>query len=121
MTVTMTEPINCTTSPAESTPKDWRVTPDGSVPVADVVKSAGVPHAAVDYAVRLGLVDVTAQHGQGRRRYIATSDGLLILAAAALALAAGVALVSMLRAMKATGAMVSANALTIPLNLQGRN
>jgi hypothetical protein len=83
------------------------VTPEGTVPVADVVKSAGVPHGAVDYPVRLGLVEVVNQHGQGRRRYITAEDGLMILAAAAFALAAGVALAAVLRGIKATGAVLT--------------
>lgn len=95
-------------------PEDWRVTSDGTVPVADVVRSAGVPHGAIDYPVRLGLIDVTGQHGQGRRRYIRVEDGLMILAAAALAVAAGVTLVAILKAMKATGAQITPSGLTIP-------
>jgi hypothetical protein len=74
-------------------PADWRVTSDGTVPVADVVRSAGVPHGAIDYPVRLGLI---------------------VLAAAALAMAAGVALVAILKAMKTTGAQITPSGLTIP-------
>jgi hypothetical protein len=63
---------------------------------------------------------VVEQGGHGRTRYIPIAEALLLVAAAALALAAGVALAQMYRAMKATGATVSADALTIPLNLRGR-
>lgn len=95
-------------------PKGWRVT-DGTVPVADVVRSAGVPHAAIDHPVRLGLVEVVKQHGQGNRRYIRVEDGLMLMAAAALALSCGVALVVMVRAIKATGATIGPAGLTFPL------
>ncbi|MCW2901856.1 MAG: hypothetical protein JWO67_4121 [Streptosporangiaceae bacterium] len=117
MTATKTKTaVSESTTPRPSAPEGWRVTPEGSVPVADVVRSAHVPHSAVDYAIRLGLVDVLDQHGQGRRRYIAASDGLLILAAAALALSAGVALAAMLRAIKSTGATaVSPQGLTLTI------
>lgn len=98
-------------------PKGWRVSPEGAVPVADVVRSAGVSHSSVDYVVRLGLVDVVDQRGTGRRRYISVEDGLLIMAAAALAVAAGVALAAMFRAVKAQGATVTPGNITIPLNL----
>lgn len=90
-------------------PENWRVTPEGTVPVADVVRSAGVSPNIVDYPVRLGLVEVVDQHGQGRRRYIRADDGMLILSALAVALAAGVALAAILRGIRATGAV-----LTVP-------
>jgi hypothetical protein len=101
-----------TTVDAARYPTGWRVTPEGTVPVADVVRSVqskGLGHNQVDYPVRLGLVEVVNQHGQGRRRYIRAEDGLLILACAAVAMAAGVALAAILRGIRATGAQ-----LTVP-------
>jgi hypothetical protein len=96
-------------------PSEWGAGPDGTVPVADVVRSAGVPHGAVDYTIRLGLVPVHAQFGAHRRRYISREDALMLLAAAALAVAAGVALATIVRAIKATGAQVGPGGLTIPV------
>ncbi|MFI6899279.1 hypothetical protein ACIBM4_34750 [Streptomyces sp. NPDC050256] len=102
-------------APPSGVPADWRVTPEGTVRVSDVARTAG-DYQAVNYTVRRYGV-VVDQHGQGRSRYIPVSEALLLVAAAALAMAAGVALAAMYRAMKATGATVSGSGLTIPLNL----
>ncbi|WP_374778727.1 hypothetical protein OG756_42355 (plasmid) [Streptomyces sp. NBC_01310] len=96
-------------------PADWRVTPEGNVRVSDVARTAG-DYDSVNYAVR-HWVPIVDQHGQGRSRYIPVAEGLLLLAAAALAVAAGVALSQMYRAIKASGATVSGSGLTIPLNI----
>ncbi|MFE5811118.1 hypothetical protein [Streptomyces sp. NPDC056491] len=103
-------------APLPGVPADWRVTPEGTVRVSDVARSAG-DYESVNYAVRRYGVPIVAQHGQGRSRYIPVAEGLLLLAAAALALAAGVALSQMYRAMKASGATVTGQSLMIPLNL----
>lgn len=97
------------------TPDEWRTGPDGTVLVADVVKTAGVPHGAVDYTIKLGLVPVVAQSGRKCRRSISREDAFMLLAAAALAVAAGVALAAIVRAIKATGAQVGPGGLTIPV------
>ncbi|MGW6420455.1 hypothetical protein [Streptomyces sp. NPDC055055] len=117
MTATATE------SPATSpdlppVPEGWRVTPQGTVPVSDVARTTG-DYPAVNYTVRRCGVTVVEQGGHGRKRYIPVSEALLLVAAAALAMVAGVALAQMYRAMKASGATVGADALTIPLRLQG--
>ncbi|WP_121832814.1 hypothetical protein [Streptomyces sp. S1] len=117
MTETATQTTDDTRTASEwSAPEGWRVTPDGTVPVADVIRTAGVPHGAVDHAVRACGIPVVGQHGQGRRRYISVSDALVILAAAALATVAGVALSQMYRALQGSNVTVSGSALTIPLN-----
>ncbi|MFE5809448.1 hypothetical protein [Streptomyces sp. NPDC056491] len=116
MTATATE----TTAPGPvppMVPADWRVTEEGTVRVSDVARTAG-DYQSVNYAVRK-YIPVVDQHGQGRSRYIPVAEALLLVAAAALAVAAGVALAQMYRAMKASGATISADALTIPLRLQG--
>lgn len=115
MTATATEPTSTATAPA--IPAEWRVTPEGTVRVSDVARTTG-DYESVNYTVRKYGV-VVDQHGQGRSRYIPVSEALLLVAAAALAVAAGVALAQMFRAMKASGATVGVNALTIPLNLGG--
>lgn len=102
-----------TTAPA--IPSGWRVTPEGTVRVSDVARTTG-DYESVNYTVRRYSVTVD-QHGQGRTRYIPVSEALLLVAAAALAMAAGVALAAMYRAIKASGATVGADALTIPLSL----
>ena len=115
MTATATEATGADATPA--VPTDWRVTPHGTVRVSDVARTTG-DYEAVNYTVRRYGV-VVDQHGQGRSRYIAVSEALLLVAAAALAVAAGVALAQMYRAIKASGATVGSNALTIPLNIKG--
>lgn len=114
MTATATRP---TGTPGPMIPNSWRVTPEGTVRVSDVARSTGCEYEAVNYTVRRYGV-VVDQYGQGRSRYIPVSEALLLVAAAALAVAAGVALAQMFRAIKASGATVGADALTIPLNLQ---
>lgn len=101
---------------APPVPEDWRVTPQGTVPVSDVARTTG-DYPAVNYTVRKCGVEIAAQGGHGRTRYIPVSEALLLVAAAALAVAAGVALAQMYRAIKASGATVAADALTIPLRL----
>ncbi|MFG2858583.1 hypothetical protein ACGFZ9_50040 [Streptomyces mirabilis] len=103
---------------APAVPEGWRVTEQGTVPVSDVARTTG-DYPAVNYTVRRCKVPVIEQGGQGRTRYIPVSEALLLVAAAALAIAAGVALAQMYRAIKASGATVGVDALTIPLNLRG--
>ncbi|MER5549497.1 hypothetical protein ABT072_45645 [Streptomyces sp. NPDC002589] len=114
MTATAIEQTGTAAAPA--IPADWRVTPEGTVRVSDVARTTG-DYESVNYTVRRYGV-VVDQHGQGRSRYIPVSEALLLVAAAALAIAAGVALAQMFRAIKASGATVGADALTIPLNFK---
>lgn len=113
MTATAIEPTGAVAS-LPVIPAAWRVTDEGTVRVSDVARTAG-DYESVNYAVRRCGVPVVAQGGHGRSRYIPVSEGLLLVAAAALAMAAGVALAAMYRALKTGGATVSADALTIPL------
>lgn len=101
---------------APPVPSGWRVTPQGTVPVSDVARTTG-DYPAVNYTVRRCGVTVVEQGGHGRTRYIPVSEALLLVAAAALAMAAGVALAQMYRAMKASGATVGVDSLTIPLRM----
>ncbi|MCW5254718.1 hypothetical protein [Streptomyces sp. SHP 1-2] len=98
-------------------PGDWHVTPEGTVLVSDVARTTG-DYPAVNYTVRRCGVPVAGRGGRGQGRYIPVSEALLLVAAAALAVTAGVALAQMYRAMKAAGATVGPDALTIPLNIQ---
>jgi hypothetical protein len=75
-------------------------------------------YPAVNYTVRKCGVPVLGREGRGGGRYIPVSEALLLVVAAALAVAAGIALAQMYRAIKASGATVGPTALTIPLNLK---
>ena len=97
-------------------PEDWRVLPDGTVPLTDVAASAACSYASVDHAVRTGLVEAHGVGGRGNPRRIALEDALMIVAVAALAVAAGLAFNVLFRSVKETGARMTAEGLTIPLN-----
>lgn len=97
-------------------PASWRVTPEGTVPVVDVARTTG-DYNAVTYAVRKCGVPVVSRGGHGRKRYIPVAEALLLVAAAAMAVAAGVALSQMYKAIKAAGAEVGPDSLTIPLTI----
>jgi hypothetical protein len=101
-------------------PADWRVS-DGTVPLVDVARTAktthGTTYVSIDQAVRSGLIDVKHQGGSGNARHISIEDALTVLAVAALAVAAGLAFGALLRAMRQTGATVTASGLTIPLKM----
>lgn len=107
------------TPPAPSVPEGWRVTPEGTVSVSDVARTTG-DYQAVNYTVRRCGVPVVAHPDYSRTRFIPVSEALLLVAAAALAVAAGVALAAMYRAVKTAGATVGADALTIPLTSLGK-
>ena len=112
----MTVEVATAPGPVAPVPNEWSVNPQGTVPVSDVARTTG-DYESMNYAVRRCGVPVVTQGGPGRARYIPVSEALLLVAAAALAMAAGVALAQMYRAIKASGATVGADALTIPLAL----
>jgi hypothetical protein len=96
-----------------SAPSAWRVI-DGTVPVADVVKTAQCSRASIDAATRNGLIPVIGSGTRGKIRHVTLEDALLIIAVAALAAAAGLAFGALLRAMRAAGATVSPAGITLP-------
>lgn len=104
-----TAPVAC----LPTVPSDWRVTPEGTVRVSDVARTVG-DYESVNYTVRRYGVPVASQHGQGNARFIPLREAILILAAATVAVAAGVALSAMYRALKAT-ATVTDTSVVIPL------
>lgn len=96
-------------------PTQWRVS-DGTVPLADVVKTAPCTRASIDYAAQNGLIPVVRQGGHGNARHISVEDALLIMGVAALAVAAGIAFGVLLRAFKETGGRVVPQGLMIPVD-----
>lgn len=98
-------------------PPEWRVS-NGTVPLADVAKTAACSYVSIDAAARSGLIDVERQGGQGNARWVRVEDALLIVAVAALAVAAGLAFGALLRAVRSTGAHVTPEGLTIPVTIR---
>lgn len=95
-------------------PAEWRVTPEGTVPVVDVGRTVG-DYGAIDHAIRRGGVRIVSQGGAGRRRHISLADAVLLFAVATLAAAAGVAISQLYLAVKASGARVDGGAVVLPL------
>ena len=78
--------------------------PDTPVRLARISRAIGWSYDAQSDAIKAGAVDPLPAPPAGRRGYLVSRDeALTILAAAILALAAGVAVVAMIRAIKATG------------------
>lgn len=97
-------------------PAGWRVS-GGTVPLADVVKTAQCTRASIDVATRNGLIPVVRYGGKGNARHITLEDALLIVGVAALAIAAGIAFGALLRAVKDTGGRITADGIVLPLQL----
>jgi hypothetical protein len=98
-------------------PREWSVTPEGAVRVTDVAKTVG-NYPGVSHAVRACKIPVVSRSGMGSSRHIRVEDGLILLAAAALALAAGVAISQVLKALMDNGATVTpTGTLSVPIKL----
>lgn len=94
-------------------PKTWRVT-DGTVPLADVMKTAQCTRASLDVATRNGLIPIVRYGGRGNARHITLEDALLVVGVAALAVAAGLAFGALLRAIRDTGGQITPQGIVIP-------
>lgn len=101
-------------SVTEKTPESWRVS-NGTVPLADVLRSANLTRSSAEYALSNGLLPVVRQGGRGNARHITLEDALLIVGIAALAIAAGMAFNSLFRAVRETGGQVTPQGIVIPL------
>lgn len=89
-------------------------TPDGLVKFTDIVQASGLPRSTFQTAITEGLITpVGTQRRQGSPLTFTKEDAILLLTVAALAVLAGVAFVSLLKAMKQAGAKVDGNAITI--------
>jgi len=95
--------------------------PDGLLTLPEVQKVTGVSRGALRTAIDDGLITPTGVRkgkGRGGGAYTLTAEDAVFLAAcAALAIAAGIAFVTMVKAMRATNAQVNpaAGTVTVPL------
>jgi hypothetical protein len=91
------------------------------IPLPDVANLAGMNRGARTYAVEKGIIQTTkgpGAAGYGRQgSYVVTRDeALLILVSAALAVSIGVAVVTVIKALRNSGASITADSVTIPLS-----
>lgn len=86
------------------------------IPLPDIGRAVGLDAPRQTYAVRKGLIQpVDGKRGPNGRYLVSWDEALFIVTAAALALAAGIAVVTMLRTLRAAGAQVSGSAVMIPV------
>ena len=89
---------------------------DGTVTVPEVVAASGLTYAAVRKAIGEGLVTPTpVRRGHGGAKTLTVEDATLILIAAGIALAAGIAFVTILKVIRETGGTVGPTGVTIPI------
>lgn len=91
------------------------------IPLPDVANYVGMQRNTRTYAVEKGIIHTTTGPGAaGRGRagsYVVTRDeALLIIVSAALAATIGVAVVTVIRTLRNSGASITADSVTIPLS-----
>ena len=87
------------------------------IPLADVAQRAGLNRGTQHYAIRHNVITPADRRGPNGRYLVTREQALIILAAGAIAVAVGVAVVTVIRTLNETGARVTSGALTIPLSL----
>jgi hypothetical protein len=88
---------------------------DGVVRLPDAARAAGISAATVRLAIAEGLIvpaPIKRRHGT---RTLTLDDVILIITVAALAAAAGVAFMAILKTFRGVGASVRADGIVIPL------
>ena len=91
------------------------------IPLPEIGNYLGMPRATRNALVSKGLVRTTVAPGEtrsarGRKVLVTRDEALLIIAAALMAAALGIALVTAIRGLRNSGAVLTADALTIPLS-----
>lgn len=86
------------------------------IPLADLADHVGLNRGTQNYAIRTKVIIPADKRGPHGRYLLTRDETLLILAAAAISISIGVALVTILRTLRETGARVTDGSLTIPLN-----
>lgn len=78
-----------------------------AVPLVDVVRESGVPYENVRKVFRQGLVEPLPERGQFNAALLSHEDAVMLLRAAALALLAGIAIVTAVRVLRAPGITIN--------------
>lgn len=86
-----------------------------TVPVIEVARTAGIPRYDVRKVELAGLVQHAGREGAGGSLTLTHDDALYLLHAALLALAAGIALVTVVRVLRQTGASLGPGGFTVPI------
>jgi hypothetical protein len=89
------------------------------VPLADLARALGVTRKQRQDVLDEGLVTPLGRAGRGGSYVIGHEDAVRFATAALIAVAAGVALVAILRVLSGTGASVTGAGVTIPLAAMG--
>lgn len=92
---------------------DWQ--PGSSVPLTDFAASLGMKRGPVKYALEQGLIEPDEHRGIYNRVTISWDQAVLLCFAVAFATAAGIAIVTALKALKTSGAQVGPTGIVIPV------
>lgn len=85
------------------------------VPLPDLGAAVGLDRGRQVYAIEKGIIKPAPKKGPNGRYMVTWDEAVLIAAAAILAVAAGVALVTMIRSLRGAGAEIGAGGITIPV------
>jgi hypothetical protein len=86
-----------------------------SVPFPDVARAVGLDRNHIAYAVNKGIIEPLPQRGPSNAHMLRWDDVVLIVVAAAIATAAGIAVMTVIRSLRQSGAQVTPAGVTIPI------
>lgn len=86
-----------------------------TVQVVEVARAAGLPRYDMRKVEVAGLIQPVGREGTGGRPVVTHDDALFLLHAALLAVAAGLALVSVVRVLRQSGASLGPGGFTVPV------
>lgn len=88
---------------------------DELIPLRDVGDAVGLKRGMQDYAVKRSIIVPAETRGPNGRYLVTRDEALLILASAALAVAIGVALVTVIKNLRNSGATMTPDGLLLPV------
>lgn len=88
---------------------------DELIPLHELAHEVGMGRGALHYAVKNGVITPSERKGRHGRHLVTWGEALLLVAAALLAASLGLAIVTALRGLKATGAAPAPSGVVIPL------